>query len=157
MKECPKCNTPHSKPGTYCSRSCANSRIFTEESKKKRGETYREWYYSLSDQERQEYNAKKITKDSVAKMKQTIEEKYSNLSFDELSLSKKKLKILKEQENACLHCGLTEWLGKEITFELDHIDGDRNNNNRINLRVLCPNCHSQTPTWRKGWKNYKEA
>ncbi len=41
-----------------------------------------------------------------------------------------------------------EWLGKKITLELDHIDGDNNNNSLNNLRLLCPNCHSQTPTYR---------
>jgi len=47
-------------------------------------------------------------------------------------------------------CGITEWKGKKITLELDHIDGDRNNNSKDNLRILCPNCHSQTPTFRRG-------
>ena len=34
MKECPKCGTPHEKPGTFCSRACANSRQWTTEHKK---------------------------------------------------------------------------------------------------------------------------
>ena len=33
MKTCPKCNTTHSKPGTYCSRTCANSRVWTDADK----------------------------------------------------------------------------------------------------------------------------
>ena len=36
MKKCPKCNTEHDKSGKYCSRSCANSRVFSEESKLKK-------------------------------------------------------------------------------------------------------------------------
>ena len=36
MKNCPKCNNMHDNQGTYCSRSCANSRTFTEESKLKK-------------------------------------------------------------------------------------------------------------------------
>jgi hypothetical protein len=39
MKICPKCNTEHNKPGTYCSRKCANSRIFSSESKLKTAST----------------------------------------------------------------------------------------------------------------------
>lgn len=48
----------------------------------------------------------------------------------------------------CTTCGLTEWLGGPIPLELDHIDGDRTNNLLANLRVLCPNCHALTGTYR---------
>lgn len=47
----------------------------------------------------------------------------------------------------CLMCGISEWKGKFLSLHLDHIDGNRNNNNIDNLRLLCPNCHSQTPTY----------
>jgi hypothetical protein len=44
-------------------------------------------------------------------------------------------------------CGLTEWRGKPISLQLDHING-KNLDHRIeNLRLLCPNCHSQTDTF----------
>lgn len=48
----------------------------------------------------------------------------------------------------CASCGLTTWLDVPITLELDHIDGDHRNNEISNLRFLCPNCHSLTPTFR---------
>ena len=48
----------------------------------------------------------------------------------------------------CEECHITEWNGKPITIELDHIDGNRNNHSLENLKMLCPNCHSQTPTFR---------
>lgn len=48
----------------------------------------------------------------------------------------------------CVLCGLTDtWNGKPITLQLDHINGDNKDNRLINLRILCPNCHSQTHTW----------
>ena len=50
-------------------------------------------------------------------------------------------------EYRCAICGLDSWQGKEITLELDHIDGDNSNNEKDNLRFLCPNCHSQTDTF----------
>lgn len=56
------------------------------------------------------------------------------------------------KEHRCEGCGLTEWLGQPIPLELDHINGVRNDHRLSNLRLLCPNCHSQTPTWR-GRKN----
>ena len=57
------------------------------------------------------------------------------------------------KKNECEHCGLFEWLGKEISIELDHIDGDRTNHRLENLRMLCPNCHSQTSTYRSKKRN----
>ncbi len=46
------------------------------------------------------------------------------------------------------NCPVTDtWLGRPITIHIDHIDGDRLNNDLSNLRFLCPNCHQQTDTW----------
>jgi Zn finger protein HypA/HybF involved in hydrogenase expression len=53
--------------------------------------------------------------------------------------------ILKEQ---CIKCGLNnEWKSEYLSLQLDHIDGNHENNKLENLRLLCPNCHSQTPTY----------
>lgn len=57
-------------------------------------------------------------------------------------------------EYKCNICNLTQWNNKYISLDLDHIDGNRNNNLLNNLRLLCPNCHSQTETY-KGKKNIK--
>ena len=47
----------------------------------------------------------------------------------------------------CAICGITEWQGKTLSLELDHINGINNDNRIENLRFLCPNCHSQTDTY----------
>ena len=47
----------------------------------------------------------------------------------------------------CAICGNTEWNGKTLSLELDHINGINNDNRLENLRFLCPNCHSQTTTY----------
>jgi len=44
----------------------------------------------------------------------------------------------------CSVCNLTEWNGEEAPLELDHIDGNPQNNLISNLRIICPNCHAQT-------------
>ena len=48
----------------------------------------------------------------------------------------------------CEACGRHEWEGSAIPLELDHVNGDRNDNRLENLRLVCPNCHAQTPTYR---------
>jgi len=48
----------------------------------------------------------------------------------------------------CEICGLTEWQGKSITMVMDHIDGNPENNSVSNLRLICPNCDSQTSTYK---------
>lgn len=47
----------------------------------------------------------------------------------------------------CSCCGISEWQGKELSLQLDHINGDNHDNRLENLRWLCPNCHSQTNTF----------
>lgn len=47
----------------------------------------------------------------------------------------------------CAICGCTEWQGKTLSLELDHVNGINNDNRLENLRFLCPNCHSQTTTY----------
>lgn len=48
----------------------------------------------------------------------------------------------------CSSCNNTHWLELPITLECDHIDGNSSNNNETNLRLICPNCHSMTPTYK---------
>lgn len=47
----------------------------------------------------------------------------------------------------CDCCGISEWQGKKLALQLDHINGDNHDNRLENLHWLCPNCHSQTDTF----------
>ena len=64
--------------------------------------------------------------------------------------NKIRLRLIREgyKKHECEVCNLSKWLGKPISLELDHIDGNRSNHLYANLRILCPNCHAQTDTYR---------
>lgn len=65
-----------------------------------------------------------------------------------MSMSRKIREHIKTIHNGkCSICSISNWQNKELTLQIDHIDGDRKNNNLSNLRLLCPNCHSQTDTY----------
>ena len=60
---------------------------------------------------------------------------------------KRRLLMAGKLVNRCDICGLTEWRGQPISIQIDHINGVRDDHRIENLRMLCPNCHSQTETF----------
>ena len=145
MKECPKCGENHNKNGKFCSRACANSRTWSEEDKKKKSESAKKSEkVKLTNSNRSKETYIKMVKTKVENhRKKILESNYNDLSFDSL-----RFRILYEQNEKCNNCGLEKWLGEPITLELEHKDGNNQNNERSNLEILCPNCHALTDTWR---------
>ena len=68
--------------------------------------------------------------------------------LDGLCSRAKKTHLLHRLGHQCQVCLLSEWMSKPIPIELDHIDGNPENEVRENLRLICPNCHAQTDTYK---------
>jgi hypothetical protein len=57
--------------------------------------------------------------------------------------------LLEAQNHLCALCGMCDnWESKPLNFVLDHVDGSAQHNRRENLRLVCPNCDSQLPTYK---------
>lgn len=94
--------------------------------------------------------------DDIKPQAKSLDDILSNkVPFTHTSRLKQKLLDAGYKEDKCECCGQgPEWLGKRLPLELHHVDGNRENNSLENLKILCPNCHSQTDTFRS--KNRKK-
>lgn len=70
-------------------------------------------------------------------------------NFNDLRKWHKKERVILEQKGKCEICGISDWMGKKLSFEFHHKDGNKNNDSRENVSAICPNCHSQTINFRK--------
>lgn len=148
MKICTKCNTEHEKRGTFCSRKCGNSR---------------QW--SLADRELKSLSIKNYIKNNpewLMEMKTSMPERITKMSLSRNEKTQKQFlgglikdaKTLKKwliRNGTVYICNICEmapiWNREPLTLQLDHIDGNSKNNLPVNLRLVCPNCHSQTVTY----------
>ena len=122
MKNCPKCNKEHSKPGTFCSKSCANRRA-------KSAETLAKLL---------EINAAKGLRENLVKFAQSKLICHPSIRKCLIHL----------YGNKCSICPQTnQWNGKPLKLIVDHIDGDASNCESSNFRLVCPNCNSQLDTF----------
>lgn len=161
MKICPRpdCQTLHDRPGTYCSRKCANVRIWTKADKLKKSMANKDYWNTCSEEKKDQHRLNAIKNGKV-----NADRTYNSVitsNFDSLSYNKKRWRVLIEQDYKCKECGLSEWRGKPLVLELEHKNGNHSDNSRNNLECLCPNCHSLTPSWRgrnneKTKKNWRD-
>jgi hypothetical protein len=152
MLECESCKRDHDGnfgSGRFCSMSCANTK------RDLRGVPKTKQYEGLTDSEiaeKKRLRSEICRKAAFERSRIKQLERASRIAtgdWVELSKSEQKERVLKEQNYTCAMCPIgMEWNGLPLSFDMDHIDGDTGNNSRDNLRCVCPNCHSQTPTYK---------
>lgn len=153
---CERCGKEHDGTygtGRFCSRSCANARRHSEETKNKIRAGFNRWKDANPEKflENCRRGARLCREVLSTYSKQRHEDSIKRLldtSNETLSRDRLRLKLLITRGGKCERCGISEWMGSPISLEVDHKDGDHYNNSDENLVLLCPNCHSQTPTFR---------
>lgn len=137
--------------GSFCSRTCAakrNNRVTPKRVRKNLGSFL---CLSCSKEQVQKHNSKGLYCNAVCQQNHQWETVTKpRIMTGECTEPKTIRRFLIERDGpGCSDCGTIEWKGTPMTMDVDHIDGDHTNNSPDNFRLLCPNCHRQTPTWGK--------
>lgn len=136
---CKQCSNPHDyekRNNKFCSISCATTFNNLKKGKK-------------------QYNCLNCDTVLIGKAKKYCDnncqlEYQMNSAIENNTASVKTIKryLISKYGNKCWTCGITEWNKKDIVMDLEHIDGNSENNKLENMSLLCPNCHSQTSTYK---------
>lgn len=89
------------------------------------------------------------------KYKESYFDKLRNTNVVRLNSRTYRKECVRKGMYFCFECGISEYNGKPITLDVDHIDYNPTNNKPENLRLLCPNCHSQIGKHQKKIKPKK--
>lgn len=151
--KCQECNKSFSyekRNNKFCDRSCSasfnnrgNVKNGTPKPKEKICKTCNE-IFPFTRQSRNTTHCPKCIKEVNYKI--TIK---NAKNIDELHSDKsRRLYLINKHSNKCFVCKNTTWNNVPIPIELDHIDGNSENNIEENLRLICPNCHALTNTYK---------
>lgn len=142
---CPVCSVSISyekRTNKHCSKHCAakasNARLYPVENRKR---------CKNCDVIMGSVNDRKFCTNQCRELYLTIRKSRLTVETAKTPLSIRKV-LIRDFGNKCMICQNSEWLGKPIPIEVDHINGLSWDNKPSNLRLLCHNCHAQTPTFR---------
>lgn len=154
MGNCNNCGQTTSNPA-FCSRSCSASYNNSKFPKRKIGE------YSLAERVcptchetfRSRNKSKFCSKKCFSTHRQQLFDQViiENNGFLPNAVNNTiRSFLIRRNGNNCMLCGMDadNWHGKSLTLIVDHINGHANDNSLDNLRVICPNCDSQTDTYK---------
>lgn len=163
---CVECNKPIPIRNKFCNSSCAakyNNRYRSLESRAKQKESIRKKYntqttnciqcnsvFTMNSRTRNLFCSAKCHK---THRRQNYIDKI--LNFEPVGHSTLKKYLIEIKGYKCSECGIDKWNDKAISLEMDHKDGDPSNHILPNVRLLCPNCHSQTSTYKNKGKGKK--
>ena len=91
---------------------------------------------------------KDIQIDATAAHKRAIAERTSTTTVALKQRASVRKCLIRTRGYRCERCGISEWMGQKIPLEVEHINGVHDDNRDENVLLLCPNCHSITPTWK---------
>ena len=142
--------------GEFCSLKCSKSFSTTknrDEISRKKSEALKERFKTHPHSSTGRIQSKESRKKQSDALKETYKRKHAetkeNLPFIEWNKTLQVRHIFEKFGNVCQECGYSHTAenGKG-PFEIHHIDGNHDNNEELNLTVLCLNCHWKTPNWR---------
>lgn len=149
---CERCAAEHSGgygSGRFCSSYCARS-YSTSDARLSINERVRA---KLAGRKRPLHPNAHVWDDrdrekAMSARKENQEKRILGAPWNTLSAPRRRLRLLLEQAGLCAICAIPqEWNGLPLRFHFDHIKGKRAGEERENVRMICPNCHSQTPTY----------
>lgn len=146
MKSCKECNDEiTSKHGKlFCSSKCSAS--FNNKLRKTKCSNCLYCNISLKGSNKNKKYCSRYCCDTHFKLLQ-FEKVEAGIQLSSISMKKY---LIYKHGNECMECGWNK-INKvtgNVPIELEHIDGNSENNNLDNLKLLCPNCHSLTPTYK---------
>ncbi len=145
---CKNCNSDligKDKRNKFCSKSCAVT--FNNKLRQSKASNCLECNKSLRGTEKGRLFCSKYCQHQYKKKEKHLQIELGIGVHTERTL---KAYLIHKHGEKCMECGWnkTHPITNKVPIELEHIDGVSENNNLENLKLLCPNCHSLTPTYR---------